>query len=321
GRGTRRSTAAARAASSATRRGRSTRRSSAAGPSPVDIIRRACPRRRWPITFARPRAPPPPRFPEIEPSAIPMVAGRPRLDGGGGADAATGLFELGALLHALLAASAPEVAWCLDGPPPADVTSLRRRAALGALVSSDPAVRFPTAAAAAEVLAGALAPEAADAAAGWSTFRGSAERTGARPWGSGTRRLTAVWAAPVGAVVSSPVVTPRVVVAGAADGRLVWLDRASGRRLHERKLASAVESSPALDGGRLYLGTDDGELVAIDLETGLDAWRLRLGTLVRSSPLVANGRVFVGLVDKAGGALVAVDAAKGKLAWRRNLGA
>jgi outer membrane protein assembly factor BamB len=270
--------------------------------------------------LARAQAETPPRVPLIEPSTISMADGRPRLDGGGGADAGAALFEIGALLHSLLAVAPPDVSWWLDGPPPAELGTLARTAALRGLVSSSPDARFPSVAAAAEALDKTLLATPASSSA-WTMFRGGPDRAGSRPGVPSAARLVSLWNVPLGAVVASPLVTAAWVVAATSDGRLVWLDRATGRRLYERKVASALESSPALEGDRLYVGTDDGELVALEAENGRDAWRLRLGTLVRSSPLVADGRVLVGVVEGKDGGLAAVDAAKGKLVWKKKTGA
>ncbi|HEY7514961.1 MAG TPA: PQQ-binding-like beta-propeller repeat protein [Vicinamibacteria bacterium] len=271
--------------------------------------------------IARAQAETPPRCPVVEPKTIALVEGRPRLEGGGGPDAASAVFEIGALLFSLLGRSSPEVSWWLDGPPPAEMGTLARSAALRGLVSSSPDARFPSAAVAAQALENALLRAPASPSP-WATFRGSPERTGARPGPQSASKVTPLWSVPLGAVVASPVLTAAWVVAATADGRLVWLDRETGRRLYERKVANAVESSPALDGGRLYLGTDDGELVAVDAEKGTDVWRVRIGTLVRSSPLVADDRVLVGVVEgKEAGGLASLDAAKGKLVWKRKTGA
>src|SRR2546425_7707700 len=194
-------------------------------------------------------------------------------------------------------------------PPEAQVPTLRR------------ALAPASAAAAADALEAALAP-AAGAAPPWPLFRGDAARTGFRPSPGPVTALVPVWDAPLGPVIASPVLTARLVIAASADGRLHFLERGTGRRLHEAKVASALESSPALAGDVLHLGTDDGEVVGIDVRDGKEAYRLKAGALVRSSPVVHDGRVLVGVMDtKDAGALVAGDATKGKLLWRRQLGA
>lgn len=257
------------------------------------------------------------RHPEMEPSAIPMIDGRPRLSGGTATgDVGDDLFELGALLNALASGTPPDVAWRLDGPPPPQASTLARRAVLAGLGSPRRDGRFPAAAAAAEAFEAVLGSPEGPAA--WPLFRGDAARTGSRP-GSVWTGLAAAWEAQEGAIVASPVVTPTLVLVPVADGRLLFLDRSTGREIHELRLASAIESSPALAGRILHVGTDDGELVAVDVVDGSERYRVRLGQVVRSSPLPVGERLLVGVVEgKAAGSLVALDA-RGKTLWKRKL--
>jgi outer membrane protein assembly factor BamB len=271
--------------------------------------------------LARAHAERPPRFPDLEPSLIEMVEGAPRLSGG----VATGreadhLIRLGALLHGLATVERPEVSWRLDGPPPVAATSLRRRAVLAALASPR-GDGYPSAAEAQAALERALHPEA-ESPAPWPLFRGTPTRAGAVPGpATAPTALGVVWQAPVGPVVTSPVLGADLVIAGAADGRLLFLDRGTGALVHELKLGSALESSPALQDRTLALGTDEGELVAVDIRDARILFRTRLGTMIRSSPLVLGDRILVGAVEEKGaGALVSVDVRSGKTAWRRSLG-
>jgi len=272
--------------------------------------------------LARAHGESPPRHPEIEPAAIAFIEGRPILEGARApGEVAEDLLQVGALIHTLLNALPADVSWRLDGPPIAELSSLERRAALAGLTSPRPETRYPSAASAAAALDAALAP-APDAAAPWPLFRGNPGRTGARSADAGVTGLALAWDAALGPVIASPVLTARLAIAACADGRLHFLELASGRRVHEMKLASALESSPALDGTVLHLGTDDGDVVGIDVRDGREAYRFKAGRLVRSSPLVHEGRVFVGLVEtNETGALVAIDARKGKPVWKRKLGA
>ena len=271
--------------------------------------------------LARAHGETPARFPEIELSAAAMSEGKPQLSGGPArGDVRDGLFELGALLHSLATGEKPQVCWHLDGPPPGSLSTLTRRAALRALTTPDRNLRAASAAEAISLLAAALAagPEEAPP---WPAFQGGAERTGART-GAPPSSLALLWQARLGSVVSSPILTGSLAVAPTTDGRLVLLDRRSGRQVHEMRLASASESSPMVAEGVLHVGTDDGELVGVDLADGSERYRVKLGQLVRSSPLAAGNRVIVGVVEsKTTGAVVAVDPAKGKLLWVRKLGA
>jgi outer membrane protein assembly factor BamB len=272
--------------------------------------------------LARAHGESPPRHPDLEPRSIAMEGGLPRLAGGTAeGDAALDLFQLGALLNALATGIPADVSWHLDGPPMAPLSTLGSRALLAALAAPRRADRVASAAAAVAALEAALSPAPAGPAP-WPLFRGDPGRSGARP-GPSAASLQPVWEALLGPVVASPVVTRDVVLAATADGRLVWLDRESGRLLHEMKLAAAIESSPALgeDQRTLHAGTDEGEMVGVDIIEGRERYRVKVGRLVRSSPLPLAGRVIVGVVEgKSGGMLLALDAAKGTTAWARKMG-
>jgi outer membrane protein assembly factor BamB len=271
--------------------------------------------------LGRAHAETPPRHPSLDPAAIAYGEAGPRLDTGPAEGSVPeDLFLLGALLHGLLGQE-PHVSWRLDGPPPAEVDGFRRRNVLAMLASPSRLAGFASAAEAAEALEAALAAEAAESP--WSLFRGGTARAGVAAGGApAPASLGPGWLARVGAVTASPVLTADMVVAVTADGRLLFLDRATGRRVHEIGLDAPVESSPAIAGGVLAVGTDSGELVLVDLARGEVRHRARLGSLVRSSPLIVEDRVVVGVVEgKAGGALVAVDTQSGKVVWTRKAGA
>jgi outer membrane protein assembly factor BamB len=270
--------------------------------------------------LARAHAESPPRHPGVDPAGIPMVEGRPRLDGGAPTgDVAEDLFRLGALLHGLASGTPPDLSWRLDGPPPPEASTLLRRAALSALAAPRRDQRFPTARAAAAGVEAALAGTGLEPEP-WPAFRGHAARSGTATGTASARGLSVAWSDPAGPVVSSPLLTRTLAVAATQDGRLVFRERGTGRTVHEERIAAAIESSPTLGGRTLHVGTDDGELLGVDVLNGRPVYRARLGSLVRSSPLALSDRVIVGVVlDKGAGALVAVDAVKGKVIWRRAL--
>ena len=271
--------------------------------------------------LARAHAETPPRHPDLDPRSISMAGGTPGLAGGSTqGDVAEDLFNLGALLCALAAGVEASVSWRLDGPPALSLSTLGRRALLASLAAPRRANRVASAAAAAKALDAALGAAPAGPSP-WPLFRGDAGRTGARP-GPSAASLQPVWDALVGPVVASPVLTSDVVLAATAEGRLVWLDRASGRVLHEMRLGAALESSPALgeDQRTLHAGTDEGEMVGVDVVLGREVYRVKVGRMVRSSPLPVGGRVAVGVVEGKSGMLLALDAAKGSTAWARKMG-
>src|SRR5687767_4322758 len=63
----------------------------------------------------------PPRHPDLDPSAVLMEDGAPRLAAGTTAagDAVEDVFRLGVLLNVLCGSGPAEPSWRLDGPPPA----------------------------------------------------------------------------------------------------------------------------------------------------------------------------------------------------------
>lgn len=266
--------------------------------------------------LARAHAETPARHPELSPEAAYLVDGKPVLEGGqGDGSAAEDLFRLGALLYSLATGRPADVSWRLDGPPEPPGTSVLRRSFLTALASPQRERRFATAVEAGAALEAALAPPTGSP---WPMFRRDPARCGMAEGGA-VATLEPLWTADVGPNVSSPVPAAGVVLAATSDGRLVWLDLASGRLLHQLKLATAIESAPAVAGETVFIGTDDGECVAVDPAGGAVRWRTRLGQVVRSSPLPIGDRVVVGVVEaKGAGGIVALDA-KGKPAWKTKL--
>ncbi|HET9315468.1 MAG TPA: hypothetical protein VFQ51_07740, partial [Vicinamibacteria bacterium] len=83
--------------------------------------------------LVRAHAESPPRYPGIDPAAIPLSDGKPSLGATRpGGDAGDDLFLLGALLNSLASGSTAEVAWRLDGPPPFAASTIARRYVLAA---------------------------------------------------------------------------------------------------------------------------------------------------------------------------------------------
>jgi outer membrane protein assembly factor BamB len=274
--------------------------------------------------LARAHAESPPRHPDLDPATVGIADGHPRLDRTSSEspapDVAEDLFRLGGVLYFMATGERPDVSWRLDGPPAGALSTLARQAALIGLSAPRGGDRFASAGEAASSLEAAVAPVPTGAPP-WPMFRGDASRRGARPAAAPSASLSVAWEARVGAVTASPILTSSLAIAPTADGRLVFLDRASGRRVHEMRLASAVESSPALSGRVLHVGTDEGEVVGVDVVDGTERYRVRLARLVRSSPLPWQDRLVVGTVDdKGAGSVAALDAAKGKLLWMRKTG-
>ncbi|HET7293698.1 MAG TPA: PQQ-binding-like beta-propeller repeat protein [Vicinamibacteria bacterium] len=266
--------------------------------------------------LARAHAETPPRHPDLSLQAASLVDGTPVLEGGAAeGSTAEDLFRLGALLSSVATGRPADVSWRLDGPPDPPGTTVARRSFFRALAAPQRERRFATAAEALAALETAVSPPRGSA---WAMFRRDVQRQGVAA-GPALAALRPLWTAGVGATVASPALAAGMVLAATADGRLLWLDPASGRLLHELKLASAIESSPAATAEALFVGSDDGECIAVDLLAGAVRWRARLGQVVRSSPLPVGDRVVVGVVEaKGAGGLAALDA-KGKPVWKAKM--
>src|SRR5687768_1268593 len=164
----------------------------------------------------------PRRHPDLEPSAIVMESGGPRLTARSTAsgDVTEDVFRLGVLLNVLSGTGPAEPSWRLDGPPASAASPVRRRWVLAAPAPPRRQERFATAEAAAHALEAAQG--AAPATTPWPMFRGDARRLGVAPAGAAVSRLEPLWHSPLGAVVGAPVPTGDVVLAASRDGRLLF---------------------------------------------------------------------------------------------------
>lgn len=116
-----------------------------------------------------------------------------------------------------------------------------------------------------------------------------------------------------------PVELPAVVVAGLQDGRLVALDRASGRQVWTFRPSDSAQSeaitAPAVFGeGILFVGGVDGRLYALDPRDGSEVWRYDTGGPIESAAAVADGVV---VVANALNRVHALDARRGTFLWRQ----
>ena len=104
--------------------------------------------------------------------------------------------------------------------------------------------------------------------------------TGARPGG--------IW--------GTPAVVGDVVYAGTNGGRLVGLDKATGRIIWEKKLPGPLWASPVVVDDVLLIGDCDGVFHAYDVSDPAveppTIWTLELGGCIEATPAVWNGRIL-----------------------------
>ena len=173
-------------------------------------------------------------------------------------------------------------------------------------------------------------------------FRGDAAHSGSYA-GTAPRQFHRIkWKFPTGnRVVSSPVVSDKVVYFGGDDGNVYAVDAENGRQIWKRATGGPVPCTPAVVDGVVYVGSYDGKFYAFNAKSGELKWKFRTegerrfeakglhGFLPKtqtiadpfdiflSSPVVAQGAVYFGSGD---GNVYAVDIATGEQRWKFKTG-
>lgn len=84
-----------------------------------------------------------------------------------------------------------------------------------------------------------------------------------------------------------------------------------------------LEFPPIVVGDRLFLTTNDGRVVALNRNTGKVVWKRDLGYLAASSPAYGDKRIYVTILERRkgvkAGRVSALRARDGKLVWSRPL--
>jgi outer membrane protein assembly factor BamB len=84
-----------------------------------------------------------------------------------------------------------------------------------------------------------------------------------------------------------------------------------------------IEFPPIIVGDRLFVTTNDGRVVALNRKTGKVAWKRDMGYLAASSPAYGAKRIYVTILERErgmrAGRVAAMRAKDGKLVWSRPL--
>jgi outer membrane protein assembly factor BamB len=83
-----------------------------------------------------------------------------------------------------------------------------------------------------------------------------------------------------------------------------------------------LEFPPILVGDRLFLTTNDGRVVALNRKTGKQLWKRDMGYLAAASPAYGDKRIYVTILERTNGGAgraAAIRAKDGKLVWSRPL--
>ncbi len=116
---------------------------------------------------------------------------------------------------------------------------------------------------------------------------------------------------------SSPAVVGADLVAHVKAGRVLVIDRASGRVRWSYATSGEVESSPVVEHGIDYLGDWAGDVYALDLRTHKPLWVYHDGCKITASATIAGGVLYLG--DYCGRVL-ALERSNGRLLWSRSAG-
>jgi outer membrane protein assembly factor BamB len=119
------------------------------------------------------------------------------------------------------------------------------------------------------------------------------------------------------AQAASPGVVGPYLVEDEKAGRVVVLQRATGRVLWGYPTAGDIESSPVVEGGVDYFGDWSGRVYALDLHTRKARWIYHDGCKITASMALVGGLVYFG--DYCG-RIVALHQGNGAVAWTRSAG-
>jgi outer membrane protein assembly factor BamB len=131
-----------------------------------------------------------------------------------------------------------------------------------------------------------------------------------------------------GQSVLSPSVTREAVFAANAKGKLVRLDRNTGKEIWRADCGFAITGGVGAGEGMVLVGGEKGELAAFDEDSGKLKWQVKVSSDVLSAPTVADGVVVVrtgnqritGLSAKDGGRLWLYERATPTLIVRSHAG-
>lgn len=129
---------------------------------------------------------------------------------------------------------------------------------------------------------------------------------------------TELWSTQTARGVTAPLgLTGSIVVAAAANRRLVAVGLDSARALWTARLPGEAAGGVLTDGNRIYVGTGrpTGRIEAHALD-GRTLWRTSTGEI--TSPLARVGDMILGMTRRE--QVVAVNAATGRLRWQRHAG-
>lgn len=135
-------------------------------------------------------------------------------------------------------------------------------------------------------------------------------------------RLTKIWDQNTGSglatgdMVLHPVLGGNFIYTADPRGRILALDKSSGRSQWRTDLDTHITGSVALTPSLVLVGSQDGDLYALNRENGRVAWSTRLSSEVLAA---ADGNQQVVVVSTQDGTLHALNADDGSLRWSQDI--
>jgi outer membrane protein assembly factor BamB len=133
-----------------------------------------------------------------------------------------------------------------------------------------------------------------------------------------TAKVKKLWAVSVGKGVDSaflslkPAVTERWIFAAAHNGKVVKIERDTGKRVWAVDTDQAITGGVGAGYGLVAVGTGNGEALLLDEKDGTLLWQKSLGGQIMSAPAIGPDRVVVQTID---GRLHGLSRDTGAVAW------
>jgi outer membrane protein assembly factor BamB len=132
------------------------------------------------------------------------------------------------------------------------------------------------------------------------------------------KQVQVVWETDIGSGPGSlyhqfaPAVGDEFVFAASRDGRVVAVDRATGREAWSVELEETLLGGVGAGFGTLVVVNDEGEVIALDSASGEERWRGQVASEVIAQPQINNNLVVVQVIN---GQLAAFDRVTGAPRW------
>jgi len=109
-----------------------------------------------------------------------------------------------------------------------------------------------------------------------------------------------------------PLVSGQAIYAGDYSGKIVALDKASGKTIWQNSTGKKIISGPALVDNLLVFTTQDAHVLALDASSGHEMWTAQTSSAVLSPATGGKGTLMVHAID---GSVLAYHSKTGKQKW------